>query len=1212
MKKRILLFCILSIILTLTFASCGDSSDAGKVVYGDGLKFIGNGDGTCRVAGFENVEISNLVIPSKSPDGDTVTSIGYRAFAGCSDILNVSIPEGVTSIAKQAFSGCSGISFVEFPDSIVSIGDSAFSNCYVLNSVSIGKNLKIIGSAAFSDCYELSKVNIADIESWFGISFGSYDANPLYYAHDLYMNSAVVTDVKVPNSVTSITKYAFYGCSCIENITIGSSVKNIGNSAFNGCSGLKNVVVGNNVKSIEQSAFAGCSRIQKIEFPDSVTNIANSAFSNCSGLAEVTFGRGMQIFGTSAFSGCSEIKNIDFPDGVTSIGDSAFSGCSGLESVNFGKSVQTIGQSAFYECSNLADVTFAEGCKLKTINDMAFAYCSNLSGIDIPKNVSRIGDKVFRDCIGLSSITVEDGNKVYTAEGNCLIKIATKSLVMGCQASVIPSDGGISSIGSFAFQGCSGLTSVAIPKSVKSIDDSAFSGCTGLEGVYIEDLAAWCGISFRNSSANPLYYAHDLYLNNELIEVVSIPEGVKKISKYAFYGCTGLSGVNVTDLAAWCKISFGDYYANPLYYAHDLYIDGERVENLVIPDGVESILPYSFSYCTGITSAKLPDSVTNIGSCAFYGCTELKSIEIPESVTGIGLTAFYDCSGLLSIRISKNVKNISYGAFFNCTHLESIIVDKENATYHSAGNCLIKTLTKSVVLGCKNSVIPIDGSVTIIGPFAFAGCEGLTSISIPDTIKSIAEGAFSNCENLEKVYIKDIAAWCAISFSNASANPLYHAHNLYLNGKLMTELVVPDNVPSVGSYAFYGCQEIKSINIGKGVRNIGSSVFVKCGKIESIKVSEDNTTYRSENNCLIKMSTKYVVLGCKNSVIPTDGSIVGIGSSAFHSCAGLKNLTIPDSIKTINDGAFSDCTGLKRVDVSSISTWLGISFANSSSNPLKYAHDLYLNGKLLVDLTVPNGVNNVSKYAFYGCSLNSVSISDGVKSIGNSAFGNCENLVSIVVDDDNTVYHSGGDCLIKTSTKTLVLGCQNSVIPGDGSVTSIGSNAFLGCSGLVNIVIPGKIRSIGDDAFSDCSSLLNINIPSSVKSIDSDAFVGCLSIESITVDAGNTVYHADSNCLIKTASKSLVLGCKNSIIPTDGSVTILDSYSFTGCIEINTIDIPKKVKNIGDHVFEHCYRLTAINYDGTMAKWNTITKGENWDNNTGDYIVYCVDGNITK
>ena len=184
---------------------------------------------------------------------------------------------------------------------------------------------------------------------------------------------------------------------------------------------------------------------------------------------------------------------------------------------------------------------------------------------------------------------VSEGNAKYKSVGNCLIEIASGTLRLGCKNSVIPTDGSVTTIGSSAFRGCNSLTSITIPDSVTTIGDYAFSGCSGLKGVYITDLEKWCKISFNTSDSNPLYYAHNLYLNNEL------------------------------------------------------------VTNLVIPNSVTTIGDYAFYDCSGLTSITIPNRVTSIGRCTFSGCSSLTSITIPIRVTTIGYFAFENCSGLKTV-----------------------------------------------------------------------------------------------------------------------------------------------------------------------------------------------------------------------------------------------------------------------------------------------------------------------------------------------------------------------------------------------------------------------------------------------------------------------------------------------------------------------------------------------------------------------------------
>ena len=174
------------------------------------------------------------------------------------------------------------------------------------------------------------------------------------------------------------------------------------------------------------------------------------------------------------------------------------------------------------------------------------------------------------------------------------------------------------------------------------------------------------------------------------------------------------------------------------------------------------------------------------------------------------------------------------------------------------------------------------------------------------------------------------------------------------------------------------------------------------------------------------------------------------------------------------------------------------------------------------------------------------------------------------------MYHSEGKCLIETESKTLIAGCNNSVIPNDGSVTSIEGGAFSDSSGLTNITIPDSVTSIGRCAFFGCSGLTSITIPNSVTSIGYRAFSDCSGLTSIIVEPGNSMYHSEGNCLIETASKTLIAGCKNSVIPNDGSVTSIGDYTFSGCSGLTSITIPDSVTSIGRSAFSGCSGLTSI------------------------------------
>ena len=237
--------------------------------------------------------------------------------------------------------------------------------------------------------------------------------------------------------------------------------------------------------------------------------------------------------------------------------------------------------------------------------------------------------------------------------------------------------------------------------------------------------------------------------------------------------------------------------------------DGQM--SVTIPDSVTSIGAGAFYDCSGLTSVAIPSSVTSIGMVAFYQCSGLTSIAIPDGVTSIGMGAFLGCSSVTDIFIPAGVTSIEGNVFGNCYALASLNVAEENAVYYSVNNCIIERESKALVVGCKTSVIPSDGSVTSIGDFVFYGCsdltsvtipggvtsigasafsdcDGLTSIAIPGGVTSIGNSAFTGCDSLTSVYITDLAAWRAIVFGEGISDPLHYASHLYCNGQLVTDL----------------------------------------------------------------------------------------------------------------------------------------------------------------------------------------------------------------------------------------------------------------------------------------------------------------------------------------------------------------------------------------------------------------------------------------
>ena len=734
----------------------------------------------------------------------------------------------------------------------------------------------------------------------------------------------------------------------------------------------------------------------------------------------------------------SDVKKVVIEDGVTSIGELAFFKCSSLTNITIPDSVTCIEYAAFHGCSSLSSITIPNS--VTSIGVYAFVICSSLTSITIPDGVTSIGYGAFSECSSLKTISL-----------SC--KSSLKKSDFGEQANLV----------SYTNQHLLTKTAAKAATCAESGNKEYWT-------------CKHCGKYFLSDDTNPATATAvelsetvipALNHKNAIIRNASEPNGTNPGYSGDRYcpDCDTVFEKGYTywneDNLTWTLDADGtltisgtgamkdyDYYNNPSPASQKK----DSVKKVVIEDGVTSIRNSAFYDCNSLTSITIPNSVTSIGAYAFSNCYYLTNITIPNSVTSIENYAFRSCSSLTSITIPDSVTSIGELAFYSCDSLTSIT---------------------------------ISNSVTSIGERAFAYCSRLTSITIPDSVTSIGEAAFAGCSSL-------------------------------------TSITIPDSVTSIGEYAFQSCSSLTSITIPDSVTSIGDYVFISCSSLTTISLSCKSSLKRSDfgKQADLVSYTSHTL----NKTEAKAATCTENGNKEYWTCEHCGKYFLSDDTNPATATAVeqSECmipaiqhkNAITRGAVEPTETDPGYSgdrYCPNCNTVLEKGYTYWiednLTWKLYEDGTLNISGTGAMKNYIYGnnksparlnLSVTSIVIEEGVTSVGDYAFENCDNLTSITIPGN-----------VESIGESAFYSCDNltDVTLQDG-VKSIGDAAFIWCNNLTNIVLPNSITSIGDWAFKDCTSLTSIKIPSSVTSID-DPFYNCSSLKTISLDCDSPLKRTD-------------------------------------------------------------------------------------------------------
>lgn len=626
----------------------------------------------------------------------SVTTIGYGAFTNSKNLTNVSFEPSskLNSIGENAFAGCSALSYIVIPNGVEKIPFEAFRDCVSLRVAQTPENLKAVESNAFRNCTALETVNVYGIED---LGYNAFynctslktvlmDENAAFenFNEGVFYNCTSLAELTIPNSVNHVGKNAFYGCNSLLELVIPSSVIQLNDTAFDECNKLVHVTNLSSLQLPQTESFREVITDKNLAFSTVITH-------NPDGV--ITFDNGTNKY-FIGYDGYKDVIDLSKYTTINSIYDYALYG-SGVKEIIIPSCVTKIGVAAFKNCSVLNDVAFSANSALKTIEEQAFSGCGTLMEMTIPTSVTEIKDYAFYGCNklvlirNLSSADVdipdnvdvevkldlsEFSNQISTlANGIITYTVGEKVYLLaynGREQNLNLTDSGVTdiypeafdgnatlktitlpitlkTIGEGAFRYCAELTSINIPASVEKIDRNAFADCAKLESVTFAENGALTKIE------------QGVFENCQALKAFTLPKGVTAIEDRAFFGCNLIKTFEFEKGSE--LISIGNY----AFYACD------GLETLSIPATAITIGNYAFYECVGIKSFSFGENsqLKTIGNYAFYRCTSIIAIDLGnyENLSGIGEYAFSNCTGAKTIVLNGNVNYIYFNAFKSCT-----------------------------------------------------------------------------------------------------------------------------------------------------------------------------------------------------------------------------------------------------------------------------------------------------------------------------------------------------------------------------------------------------------------------------------------------------------------------------------------------------------------------------------------------------------------
>ena len=435
-----------------------------------------------------------------------ITQIPTGIF-GNTGLENVKIPDTVTSIGERSFADCTNLQEVKISDTVTSIGVESFTDCANLEKVNLSKNLKSIGNRAFAKCTKIEKINLpkslTEVDTywsnWWYPFDGCSNLKEIEFEEGItqiptgIFGNTGLENVKMPDTVTSIGERSFADCTKLEKIIFSEKIETINGRAFAGCTSLKSISLPDSITSMGTEIFEGCTSLSSVKLPNKCVNITSSTFEGCTSLTEITLPDTVTTIQDHAFKNCTALKTINWSKSITDIQSYAFENCDALAKLAIPNTVTNIGTGAFYDCGGLTDIAVPNS--VKSLGSRAFENCDALAKVSISDSVTSMGEKVFYDCDALTDVKL--GTGITQIPTSCFEHCDVLPSV------VLPYR--VSKVGDNAFKNCVALTEITIPRATTSISSSVFSypakmTVYGISGTYAETFANQQGMKFVNKA----------------------------------------------------------------------------------------------------------------------------------------------------------------------------------------------------------------------------------------------------------------------------------------------------------------------------------------------------------------------------------------------------------------------------------------------------------------------------------------------------------------------------------------------------------------------------------------------------------------------------------------------------------------------------------------------------------------------------------------